>query len=571
MNDATQHPFEPVGTVLDLDISRVDERQRRLRLRLPTDAGCWDYAPLIDLVRREPGFASAQFVGQTVAERLTLLRHLPNDESVERFARWYEARMPSVLPLLAHRPRNPENHYTVDQPLPPFVASSVALLRSSQRRASAAQWRASIDALTGSGVKREELDLSGVLTRLEQKEPTRMLSRSQVVRLVHLWHATPRLVCESRFGYSPRAGWHECCERLSAGQLRRRGISGASSGLAHVRYRHRSLGWQVVRVRMRDLAPGDWWLALDDRHRRIERMGFSFSDDAIAFADMRIGEHFSRWGKHQRTPLWEHFSLPGGDEYSEFLVQLDDWPASYWSSHYRTRNVLVHIRASLRHTVDGSRLLFLDEVQSDWHAALHAQSRDAQVRGGSADVPEAPFKKEWPLLAMKIMLWWAQRCGVRGLAWSSLQMQQMRWRGHGPPELLYSRLLPEAAAGLARALNLSMAVAGLRIRDGSRRVTRGSNGWQVVDRGGRSTTKPFQTRAQAEAFADQTGQFVTVDVPVLWMEGLPPIKAIPLLGAGTMEAWTEAPRMYRDEDAAEARARLRRSLARINTDNGGGS
>ncbi len=58
----------PDGSALGLHVSRFDERQRRLRLRLSKTATCWDYAPLIDVVRREPGFDAHRFTGKTASE-----------------------------------------------------------------------------------------------------------------------------------------------------------------------------------------------------------------------------------------------------------------------------------------------------------------------------------------------------------------------------------------------------------------------------------------------------------------------------------------------------------------------
>ena len=50
-------------------------------------------------------------------------------------------------------------------------------------------------------------------------------------------------------------------------------------------------------------------------------------------------------------------------------------------------------------------------------------------------------------------------------------------------------------------------------------------------------TKPFRTRDQAEYLADQTGDFVKVDVPVLWITGMPVIRSIPLYGGATSDIW----------------------------------
>ena len=177
-----------------------------------------------------------------------------------------------------------------------------------------------------------------------------------------------------------------------------------------------------------------------------------------------------------------------------------------------------------------------------WHADLHAQSRGVATVATVANkgtVAEAPFAKEWPLLTLKIMLWWAQRCGAEALSWSSAELQEARWSGYGPPGLLYRKLLPEAAMALAKALQITSASAHLRIRTGTRTVELGSRGWEVRTQNGCTVTKPFVHRGQAERFADLTGEFVEVDLPALWLDGLGTITAIPLYGPGAVERWTE--------------------------------
>lgn len=526
---------------LGLNISRFDERQRRQRLVLPRAADCWDYAPLIDLVIREPGANMFRFAGRTVAEHLALLRRRA-DPSTDRFVAWYERNLTPHLPALARRRRTPDNHYCIEvAPLPP-VAALPQLVRSvGPNRATPGQWSLSLQALTEKGTKREELILSGVLSRLEQAPQDAKLTKAQVLRMVDLSHATPKLVCESRFGFAAKSGWRECCDRLPASDKKRRRLHGVDHGMAHVRFRHRSLGWVVARTRFSDLLVDqrDWWIVLDEKGRLVDtaKSGFASPDEAIEFAELQMAKRFLAWGKHQATVKWERFSLPGGDDYRELLIQLDDWPLTYHPRHFRTRNVLAHVRSSIRLTADGRRVLFLDEVQSDWHADLHAQSKEVALDANKGKVAEAPFAKEWPLLTLKIMLWWAQRCGAEGLSWSSADLQEARWNGCAPPGLLYRKLLPDAAMALAKTLQITTESARLRIRTGTRTVELGTRGWEVRSKDGCVVTKPFGHRGQAERFADLTGEFVEVEVPALWLDGLRTIAAIPLYGTGTAASW----------------------------------
>ena len=50
-------------------------------------------------------------------------------------------------------------------------------------------------------------------------------------------------------------------------------------------------------------------------------------------------------------------------------------------------------------------------------------------------------------------------------------------------------------------------------------------------------TKTFSQRGQAERFAELTGQFQEIEVPVLWIQGMKRIRSIPLYGAGNAEWW----------------------------------
>lgn len=527
----------PDGSALGLHVSRFDERQRRLRLRLPKAATCWDYAPLVDVIRREPGFDAHRFTGKTAAQWMTELRESRSIEAA-RFKQWYEAVINHFLQTLARRPRVPDNHYCIELAEVPWVSSlQMAIQGLGLKKASVDQWLATLSGMAGKGIKSEELEESGVMTRLRRQPSDTVLTQSQVLRWVDFSHVTPKLASESRFGFVTRAGWYEGCQRIPAKEFKRRGLwSGGYGGSWYViRFRHQSLAWSIVRSRHRDLLTqrSDWWWVLDEKGCLVDpaKEGFDSPEDAMAFAEQHMSQRFAAWGRDQALTRWEKFSLPGHEGYQELLLQLDDWPGNYQPRHYRTRNVLVHIRAGVRRTQDGRRILFLDEVQSDWHADLHAAA--THTMGKRPPPSKAPFRKEWPLLSLKVMIWWAQRHGLDGLAWSSAELQSARWRAYGPPELLYRTLLPEAGESLAAALGLRLDHTDLVVRTGSRQVVQSKKGWSVSNQQGVPITKPFRAREQAEWLADQTGEFVAIKVPVLWIQGMQTIRSIPLYGTGT--------------------------------------
>ncbi|MDQ7835462.1 MAG: hypothetical protein RDU24_08780 [Humidesulfovibrio sp.] len=154
-------------------------------------------------------------------------------------------------------------------------------------------------------------------------------------------------------------------------------------------------------------------------------------------------------------------------------------PDVYRSPHWEEPNVLAHVRLNDRMDADGNRVLFIEEIQSDWHQAgrkkgysqeLVAGSQakldalqaelDRLLDGRSADqlpteaekqqannlyyeiydekvrlegkrtvgVPNAPFKKSWAMLAFKRILREAVEKGYDAVAWTTGEQQAARYK-----------------------------------------------------------------------------------------------------------------------------------------------
>lgn len=219
---------------------------------------------------------------------------------------------------------------------------------------------------------------------------------------------------------------------------------------------------------------GKWWLVLDAKGRRAAAQpmyGFADARIAIDHASQLMRRHFSRAGKARHAPRWERFSVDGLGPCAELLIP-------------GVRNLLLHLRTNVCSTEDGRRVIFLDEVQSDWHASL-AMHRDANTDDPHRTDPTLPFSLEWPLLALKFALWWAGQNSLDGIAWSTPALHLDRWNGHNPPTEVYRRGLPDAARRLARVLTLDLALTGLlRLTSQSGRaagpgLASGRRGWQA--------------------------------------------------------------------------------------------
>lgn len=146
---------------------------------------------------------------------------------------------------------------------------------------------------------------------------------------------------------------------------------------------------------------------------------------------------------------------------------------NFRSSHFEEKNILAHVRFNERTDADGKRVLFIEEIQSDWHQQGRKQGyagdkndttgwraeRDpegykndwrvydaageliAHRRAETAEqaiaeatqslnsnpVPDAPFRTTWPMLAFKRMVRYAAENGFERIAWTTGEQQADRY------------------------------------------------------------------------------------------------------------------------------------------------
>jgi hypothetical protein len=139
---------------------------------------------------------------------------------------------------------------------------------------------------------------------------------------------------------------------------------------------------------------------------------------------------------------------------------------AFISKHWAEPNILAHVRFDERTDADGKRVLFIEEIQSDWHQAgrKHGYKGD-YVPPSTADierynelrakrditntedaeltkleklirqhddmiarlVPDAPFKTSWPELAFKRILKWAVDENFDRVTWTTGAQQADRY------------------------------------------------------------------------------------------------------------------------------------------------
>jgi hypothetical protein len=184
-------------------------------------------------------------------------------------------------------------------------------------------------------------------------------------------------------------------------------------------------------------------------------------------------------------PRW---LTPGGEKHREMLLVLPEKgriavdpsayrgegmtvsnPDNFRSAHWDEPNVLAHIRFNDRTDADGKKVLFIDEIQSDWaqigrkegYKKVPSPERKAEIKARQQKIieeladekdpekykalsyelndmetelfqefhglPNHPFKKTWPMLSVKRMVRYAAENGYDRIAWTTGDMQNERY------------------------------------------------------------------------------------------------------------------------------------------------
>ena len=168
---------------------------------------------------------------------------------------------------------------------------------------------------------------------------------------------------------------------------------------------------------------------------------------------------------------------------------------NYLNAHFEEPNILAHIRFNERTGPNGERVLFIEEIQSDWHqagrkqgyqskavrpeeltlseaqgeevaapgkywfvapngarvpgwGATEAEARSSAVKFHNANaantgVPDAPFKTTWHETAFRRMVRWAAENGFDRVAWTTGAMQTERFDLSKRVDAIWYKLNPD--------------------------------------------------------------------------------------------------------------------------------
>lgn len=126
------------------------------------------------------------------------------------------------------------------------------------------------------------------------------------------------------------------------------------------------VGYQIFRNKAES---SSWKNALN---RDTERRGndIPYSLDEAKVQAQNIAEEQGHILFESDTAKYADYTLPGGDNYREFLLTFDDKPAKMDADfidggHFDEENIVAHIRVKDRKLGD-KKVLYIEEIQSDW-------------------------------------------------------------------------------------------------------------------------------------------------------------------------------------------------------------
>jgi hypothetical protein len=326
----------------------------------------------------------------------------------------------------------------------PFIFSTLRrrLQSMGKSKAGAEQWLKTIDNFQKKGLRAEEFECSGLLPDLsppynhtEQFTAMEMADRCDFKELrLSVIPVVTEAQRQLRFVNPPK-------RKLNRVKNLPKALEGLPRAVTEF---DPVLGYRIEQVEHQTLwGPEHNWQAVTYGGKMLRNASKQCAFQTIEAAAVLATSH-ARQNFPKRLALgrFSSYAWTGGKDYREWLITLPYYSLTYLSGHFKVRNVLAHVRCDVREGADGERVLMLQEVQSDW--AQRARRAISIGEMNHDDEVPPPFMKEWPALAMKLVLLHAAHQGQDAVAWTRGAHQVFRYKGLGATGLneLYDRTLP---------------------------------------------------------------------------------------------------------------------------------
>jgi hypothetical protein len=365
---------------------------------------------------------------------------------------------------------------------------------------------------------------SGITDYLKQFNPQDKLNRQQLLDAIDFDTTRLELSIERIRSQHGGLSFVEVAQIMSHQAVYRASLKLDDSCQCILRYRDMDSNYRIGVVKTlqveHPMALNKFWFALDPYGRAVlsdtDIPYFSNSSEAMAAANQHAYQVMGISGGKSFHSRYDHLTLFGGDDYREWIVSLPDFQRTFFGAHHFDHNVLVHIRTTTRIDTQGRRLLFLEEIQSDWHQQGKQHGYDNNPWGRIAN---APFKKEWGLLAAKLMLIRASQNGFDGIAWPKGEIQEFRY-GRSLPAItrLYDKQIPAELGKLCSEFGLQPLTTQIETCAPWLNLVREQGKWRVEDTQGKFKTRnKYKNREEAMQVLYRHSRQIDMDVHAMFI------------------------------------------------------
>ena len=398
------------------------------------------------------------------------------------------------------------------------------------QRASAEQWHATIINMKQSGLREEEIQWSGLIQYLNRLEKKSIITKSQLLKNLSEKNLHLNLSIEQVWGDKGGLSFKEVATRMPHQAVYRAALKLDENCLCILRYVDRVYNYRVGVVKTLNnahhMALNKYWFAFDSTGRPIinknnkqtEKLHFFFenSSDAKFAADKHAREHLGISKGAKTNTHFDHLTLFGGTDYREWFITLPDYQRIFFGPHFYDHNVLAHVRTTTRTDKAGRKILFIEEVQSDWHQIA---KRAGYNNSSWGKVANAPFKQEWPVLAVKLMLIHASQNGFDGIAWPHGNIQELRYKHklHSIAQY-YDYIIPKAINQLGKSFKSEVETTKINTRDPWLNLEKSQDKWRVADGQGKFKTKAkYNNRDEAMTVIARHCRRIELEVSALFI------------------------------------------------------
>lgn len=406
------------------------------------------------------------------------------------------------------------------------------------RTAPAAQWMATI--ISAKGMREDEIERSGLLSFLNEFDKTDKVTKEQLLDVAKngLSDCLFTVRTERSIYYRPALQ----SAAFKPETIPKKVLDTFSDGEIIGCHNLVSFNYRIVRLKFTGMfGSGESWCVFDEHwHRFKPYKNYENAVDAVDFLYTVAADRFSDYTSQAPQNYYERYSLLGKNgSYKEWVVCLPDWPDAFKKAHFDLRNVILHLRTSEWKDIKDQPLLLIDEIQSDWHTfgRVHGyHDVGADIESDSDAVPDAPFKKEWYELGIKLAIWIALQSGHHRVAFTSSNVHKSRYgRDLEGFRLLYDQLIPKALAKLAAKFNCTLEPTMIAVSKptDSMRYKRGT-GWELRQYGKSDDVQIIKNQEVALRYLNSRGIKKKEEVRVLEVSPelttLVKAKGLPLFG-----------------------------------------